>query len=203
MIPNDDASVSFTRIPNSVLDWLLGPEHDLSFRQVRVLLAVFRFTYGFSRRSAPLSSRYLAEYTGINQAHVCRTLKSLVDEGLLAVSFERKIGFYTLCPRRYKNKKERVVDPADDALSASRCSFGHETDALSASKIERRKREDSAYEPSFDGLLPEDDPSLYDPVDWQLKLERERTPEQNREHSDGELDEFASKSVDDSFPELW
>jgi phage replication O-like protein O len=140
MTTPDDANKKYTRIPNSVLEWLFGPEHDLSLRQVKVLLVVFRYTYGFSRRSAPLSSRFVADQTGIDQAHVCRALKSLAEAGLLAVSFERKIGFYTLVPRAYKNKKTRVVESSDDALSASRCSFGHETDALSASKIQRNKK---------------------------------------------------------------
>jgi len=135
----DCTKEKYTRLPNSVLEWLFGPEHDLTFRQVKVLLVVFRYTYGFSRRSAPLSSRFVAGQTGIDQAHVCRALQSLVDEGLLAVSFEHKIGFYTIVPRAYKNKKTRKVDSADDALSASRCSFGHETDALSATRIQRNK----------------------------------------------------------------
>lgn len=158
MKTNDDASVSFTRIPNSVLDWLLGSEHGLTYRQQHILHAVFRFTYGFSRRSAPLSSRYLAEYTGIDQAHVCRALKSLVDACLLTVTFQRKIGFYSLCPSKYKNKKNPVVDCADDALSASRCSRGIETDALLASKIKRKEkvkpgREPSSLESKFAALL--------------------------------------------------
>lgn len=111
MIANDDASVSFTRIPNSVLEWVLGPEHDLSFRQVRVLLTVFRFTYGFSRRSAFLSSPFVARLTGVSQPDVSRAFTALVEAGLLTVSKGKRASFYTLVPRRYKNKENHMPEP--------------------------------------------------------------------------------------------
>ena len=38
----DDTPECYTRLPNSVLEWLYGPEHDLTMRQVRVLMVVFR-----------------------------------------------------------------------------------------------------------------------------------------------------------------
>lgn len=148
MNSEENASSSYSRIPNHALDWLLGPENGLSYRERHVLHAVFRFTYGFNRRSAPLSSRYLSEYTGIDQAHVCRALKSLVDAGFLHVSHERRIGFYSLCPRKYKNKRSLEDSYADDASGASRCSSGIVDDAPPASKIKRKKEAKHVQPPS-------------------------------------------------------
>jgi phage replication O-like protein O len=139
MITNDDASTKYTRIPNSVLDWLFGPEHDLSFRQVRILLVAFRYTYGFSRRSAPLSSRFVADRTGLDQSDCSKTLRSLTEAGLLAVSFERKIGFYTIVPKAYKNKKTRKVVHSDEGDLPSRGCFTLETEGDSPSKKQRKK----------------------------------------------------------------
>lgn len=157
MIPNKDASTSYTRIPNSVLEWLLGPEHDLSFRQVRVLLTVFRFTYGFSRRSAPLSTSFIETFTGIDRANVCRALKSLVDSGLLTVTFQRKIGYYTLVPRAYKNKKKHVVEYADAADLAHCCQIDSDDAADLTPKIKRKQKVKTAEE-LWDGTLPAQEP---------------------------------------------
>jgi phage replication O-like protein O len=135
----DCTKEKYTRLPNSVLEWLFGSEHDLTFRQVKVLLVVFRYTYGFSRHSAPLSSRFVADQTGLDQSDCSKTLRSLTEAGLLTVSFERKIGFYTLVPRAYKNKKIRNVDCADEGDLPSRGCFTHETEGDSPSKIQRNK----------------------------------------------------------------
>jgi len=148
----DDTQNCYTRLPNSVLAWLYGPEHDLTFRQVRVLMVVFRHTYGFSRRSAMLSSRFVADATGIDQGDCVRVLKSLVEARLLEVSYERKIGFYTLCPRRYKNKRIQAPSYADDGDSPSRWCFTPETDGDLPSKKEINK-----------GAFPSPDLSLDDP----------------------------------------
>ncbi len=90
---NNNNTECFTMLPNSVMAWILGPEHDLTFRQVKVLLVVFRYTYGFHRRYATLSSRFISQYTGIDDSDVRKTLKGLVEEGYLIVSYERKIGY--------------------------------------------------------------------------------------------------------------
>ena len=190
MIPNKDASTSFTRIPNSALEWLLGPEHDLSFRQVRVLLTVFRFTYGFSRRSAPLSTSFIETFTGIDRANVCRALKSLVDAGLLTVTFQRKIGYYTLVPRAYKNKKKHVVEYADDADSAHCCQIGSDDAAELAPKIYKGKKVKTAEE-LWAGTLPAQEPC------------REFTAEELEELGGPVPVEPEPVSVSKDFPELW
>lgn len=110
MKSEENASPSYSRIPNRVFEWLYGPEHDLTLRQVKVLLLVFRCTYGFNRRTAPLSRRFVSRQTGIDERDCSRTLSGLVDAGYLSASCTRKTTLYTILPRRYKNKKNHWVD---------------------------------------------------------------------------------------------
>ena len=117
MNSEENASPSYSRIPNRVFEWLYGPEHDLTLRQVKILLLAFRCTYGFNRRTAPLSRRFVSRQTGIDERDCSRTLKSLVDAGFLQVSMTRKTILYTILPRRYKNKQDHWVDEFDGGNS--------------------------------------------------------------------------------------
>ena len=195
----DNTTQRFTRLPNSVLEWLFGPEHDLTFRQVRVLLVAFRFTYGFSRHSAPLSSRFIADLTGIDQGDVTRALKSIVEAGLLTVTFQRKIGFYTIVPRAYKNKKTRKVEYADDGDLPSRWCFTQEIDGDLPSKKQRNKdgeHQPSVPRPEFDySLLPENDPANYAPHEWQRREHDLLTHSERAAASERSLDEFAASNL--------
>lgn len=123
---NNDNGSRYTKLPNSVMEWLYGSGCDLTMREIKVLLCVFRHTYGFGRESAMLSSRFVADATGIDQAHVVRTLNALISKGLLAKLEGRKIGVYSLVKKAYKNQSDRH---STDALSASDAG-----DALSASE---------------------------------------------------------------------
>ena len=149
MNSEENASSSYSRIPNHVLEWLYGPEHDLTLRQVKVLLVAFRFTYGYHRQSAALSSRFVAQLTGLDQADVCRALKTLVDLGFLKVSMTRKIGFYTICTKRYKNKISRDVAYIDDGDSPSRWQITIGDDGDSPSMIKRKKEAVRIQPPSY------------------------------------------------------
>lgn len=136
----DDTPECYTRLPNSVLEWLYGPEHDLTMRQVRVLMVVFRYTYGFSRRSAALSSRFIADATGIDQSDCVKLLRGIVEQGLLDVSYDRKIGFYTLCSRRYKNKRKQAHSYADEGIVPSRGYSTLDNEGVLPSKIIKKQR---------------------------------------------------------------
>ncbi len=76
-------SPHYTQIPNDLLDtWM----KELSESELKVLLAVFRYTVGFHRRRWPLSSRYLEKKTGLS-ARACRPAGlSLADKGYVTLS---------------------------------------------------------------------------------------------------------------------
>lgn len=71
----------YTRIANELLEAVIS--YPFSKRQLSVLLAVFRQTYGFNRKDAELSLGTLSARTKIDKANVSRTLSELEGLGVL------------------------------------------------------------------------------------------------------------------------
>jgi phage replication O-like protein O len=71
----------YTRIANELLDEIL--RYPLTKRQLSVLLAVIRKTYGYNKKADDISSRQLARMTGIDQADCARTVRELTRLGVL------------------------------------------------------------------------------------------------------------------------
>lgn len=71
----------YTRLANELLDALLCA--GLSSRQWAVVMAVVRKTYGFNKRSDDIGLGQLAAMTGIDKAHLSRTVRELADAGVL------------------------------------------------------------------------------------------------------------------------
>lgn len=73
----------YTRIANELLDKLAGTK--LNGTQFRILMVVFRYTYGFQRKEHELSETFIASATGIHKQQVKRELKNLIDRGIVNV----------------------------------------------------------------------------------------------------------------------
>lgn len=83
MIDNKNSGVLI--IPNEQFDWMIRKSGILSKREIAVLLAVIRFTFGFHRKEARLSGSYLEKATGILARHIPGTLKKLSEKKLITV----------------------------------------------------------------------------------------------------------------------
>ncbi|MAT57234.1 MAG: hypothetical protein CMF23_04620 [Ignavibacteriae bacterium] len=87
----------FTKIANEILEEII--KTDFSKRELKIIFAVVRFTYGFNRKEAELSIRYLSTYTGINFQHINKTLTDLQHKNVISFnepenhSQSRKIKF--------------------------------------------------------------------------------------------------------------
>lgn len=74
----------FTRIANELLEaFTLG---GFSRRELVVLLRILRVTYGYGQKVAHVSARQVAEATGLDESAVRKTLKSLIDAQVIAVT---------------------------------------------------------------------------------------------------------------------
>lgn len=73
----------YTRIANELLDEII--RHPFSKRQIKVLLAVVRQTYGYNRKSHAMSYSVLADATGLFRRHVISTVAELAEAGVLVV----------------------------------------------------------------------------------------------------------------------
>ncbi|WP_071649238.1 replication protein [Virgibacillus halodenitrificans] len=71
----------YTRIANELLDQII--KVNLNGTQFRLVMAVWRYTYGFQAKEKELSIRFLAEKTEANKRQVERELKSLIDKNIV------------------------------------------------------------------------------------------------------------------------
>ena len=73
----------FTRIANVLLEQT--SKIHLNGTQYSIILTVWRFTYGFQRRSHSLSVTFIATATGISTRAIKKELKVLIDRNVLLV----------------------------------------------------------------------------------------------------------------------
>ncbi len=71
----------FTAIPNELFEAILMS--SLTLRELKIVLFVIRYTYGFQRQEAKLSVRFIAEGTGIKFNHIATSIKSLLQKNIL------------------------------------------------------------------------------------------------------------------------
>ena len=71
----------YTRIANEIL--LKIAKTDLNGAQFRIVMALWRYTYGFSRKEYEMSLSFLAEAIDSQKAHVSRELSTLIDRGII------------------------------------------------------------------------------------------------------------------------
>ncbi len=73
----------FTRIANELLENI--PYFKFNGTQLRLLLTVWRFTYGFSRKSHEMSLIFLANATGLKKTHVKKELDTLIEANVITI----------------------------------------------------------------------------------------------------------------------
>lgn len=73
----------YTRIANEILEVL--SKQPLNGTQWRILLVVFRFTYGFQRVEAELSESFISTATGIDRRNIRREINDLINKKLVIV----------------------------------------------------------------------------------------------------------------------
>lgn len=71
----------YTRVANDLFDAIIHTR--FSRRQYAVLLAIVRKTYGYNRKTTPISIRQIAAMTGLDRANVIRTVRELVNMAVL------------------------------------------------------------------------------------------------------------------------
>lgn len=72
----------FTGIANELLDSLITS--DLSHRELKLVLAIIRRTWGWKKKEDIISLSQFQEMTGIDFSNVSKSLKSLVERGYIS-----------------------------------------------------------------------------------------------------------------------
>lgn len=76
----------YSKIANEILEQIYRLK--LNGSQFRIILVIWRFTYGFSRKEHELSEGYIAKAAGINRKQVSRELRGLIDYKIVTVISE-------------------------------------------------------------------------------------------------------------------
>lgn len=84
-----DTDDGFTRIANELLEAVMSA--DLTARQLKVILAVIRKTYGFGKKLDRITNTQIAAITGIHHTHVCTAKNEMIAMNII-VSHGNQIG---------------------------------------------------------------------------------------------------------------
>ncbi len=72
---------AYTKVPNGVFEKLWNI--DINFTEFKILTFVIRYTLGFNRFSADISSGFLSKGLNIDKKSVQRTVNGLIQKGLI------------------------------------------------------------------------------------------------------------------------
>ncbi|ALB64801.1 replication protein [Cronobacter condimenti 1330] len=133
-----DLDNGFTRIANELLEAVIVA--DLTARQLKVVLAVMRKTYGFGRALDRISNVQIAEETGIHHTHICKAKNELIAMNIL-VSSGNQIGINKVVSdwnTGISQNSKTLAKTANTSLAKSANTTHHERLANSA-KHKRNK----------------------------------------------------------------
>ena len=80
------AENGYTRIANELLEAIT--RYKFNGTQLKIVMAVIRYTYGFSRKDAELSLVYLSNATGVDKRNLRREINILIADKILTVTKE-------------------------------------------------------------------------------------------------------------------
>ncbi|MDU3815766.1 MAG: replication protein [Pantoea sp.] len=84
-----DIDDGYTRIANELLEAVMSA--DLTARQLKIVLAVIRKTYGFGKKLDRITNTQIAAITGIHHTHVCTAKNEMIAMNIL-ISSGNQIG---------------------------------------------------------------------------------------------------------------
>jgi len=111
----------YTRIANEILEQ--AAKHRFNGTQLRILLIVWRYTYGYKRKEAEFSLSFLAQAIGAARSQVDREVSALIERKVLEVvaggagrprllRFNKDAGSWVESPReRQKREPQKSVVP--------------------------------------------------------------------------------------------
>jgi len=76
-----DCDNGYTRIANELYDAVLAA--DLTVRQLKIVMAIIRKTYGFNKKVDRISDEQISLITGIHRTHICNARLELIERKIL------------------------------------------------------------------------------------------------------------------------
>lgn len=79
-----DLDNGFTRIANELMEVVM--KQRLNGTQFKIVLAVWRFTYGFQRKEHDMSLGFISKATGVHKQTVKKELETLINKNIIKVT---------------------------------------------------------------------------------------------------------------------
>ena len=80
----------YTKIANELFDKII--QADFNKRELKIILSIIRFTYGFSRKQTPLSIRFISQATGLTFTNVSPVIKKLAANNIIKIPTDYSTG---------------------------------------------------------------------------------------------------------------
>ncbi|UOQ85674.1 replication protein [Gracilibacillus salinarum] len=112
---NPQKEEGYTGVANEILNEIM--KVNLNGTQFRLIMAVWRYTYGFQTKDKELSIRFLASKINANRSQVDRELRVLLSKNIIKVSDAGKKGARKLrFNKNYEqwNKQEQESNPVPE-----------------------------------------------------------------------------------------
>ena len=127
----------YTRIANELLEAISNSHaFPVTLRQLRVVLAIIRKTYGFNKKTDRISDSQLAAETGLSRQNVNKAKRELLAMGVLLM-VGHKIGV-----NKHPEQWDFSAQPEKDNLRQTRDSVSKpETESVSDSGTHKRQKD--------------------------------------------------------------
>ncbi|USK46321.1 replication protein [Cytobacillus oceanisediminis] len=103
----------YTRIANEILEKIA--KTDLNGTQLRIVMVIWRYTYGFSRKEYEISLAFLAEAIDTLRGHVDRELTNLINRKIInVVGIGKRRGRILSFNKNYEEWSDRPVNQIEE-----------------------------------------------------------------------------------------
>lgn len=147
-----DTEDGFMRVANELTDSLLIA--DLTARQLKVMLAIMRKTYGFNKPMDRLTNTQIAAMTGIHHTHICAAKRQLIERKFLIADGVR-IGVNKVVSDWISQDSVTLAKTANKTLAKS--ANGYKPIQLNTKdNIQKTERQDPPISPKGENSLAQE-----------------------------------------------
>lgn len=147
-----DTEDGFMRVANELTDSLLMA--DLTARQLKVMLAIMRKTYGFNKPMDRLTNTQIAAMTGIHHTHICAAKRQLIERKFLIADGVR-IGVNKVVSEWISQDSLTLAKTANKTLSKSANGY-KPTQLNTKDNIQKTERQDPPISPKGENSLAQE-----------------------------------------------
>ena len=165
-----DIDDGYTRIANELLEAVMAA--DLTARQLKVVLAVIRKTYGFGKKFDRITNTQIAAMTGIHHTHVCKAKNEMIAMNIIvtngmAIGVNKVISDWNFSISQHG---KTLAETANETLAKS--ANTHKPTQLNTKEtIQKKERKDPPKSPKGECGGQEKQPvSKKTPIDYQAVL---------------------------------